>query len=236
MSITQHSHRTIRIAPCFILLAGLASTACGDQDNTAVVPTAGSGGGGAGGTSGSAGTAGAAGSSGSGGGGGSAGDELDAGTDASDASDASNPESECVLSTLDAYCGALTCPALADARDLLRASGPYLRIIVQRPCVSANGAARIAVSGDYWGHSRTYVYDAESEQLVGVEVIDDIFECPEIEPGDPGFGEYMGYYGEASPDCSPGLPFVVPDACGIDAGAMTPPPDAGPALECVLTP
>ena len=233
--ILQRSARA-RVAPWFIVFASVASVACGDEDKTSVLPSAGSGGAGGSSGGGTGGTSGTAGSS-VGGNGGSAVDDLDAGTDASDASSAGG---ECVLSTIAEYCGELDCPALADARAELRSSGPFLRGIVQRPCVAANGDARIAVSGDYRSWSRTYVYDAATEQLVGVEVINDVADCYVVDPGEPGFGEYMGYYGEASPDCSPGgLDFFVPDACGIDAGAATgapPAADAGPPFECVLTP
>jgi hypothetical protein len=230
----RHGHP---IAAWLLLLASFAPTACEDRDETTALPRAGSGGVGAGGPAG--GTAGSSGAR-AGGAGGSSGDGgagLDAGADAS--GDASGPGSGCVAGTLEAYCDRRECPALADAREALRDTGvPYVRTIIQRPCVAPNGAARVAVTAQFLQWSLTYIYDAATEQLVGVEYIDDVGGCVVIDPNEPAFGQFTGSYGEEAPDCSPGgLDFFIPDGCA-DAGVIDNPPlglDAGPPYECVLT-
>jgi hypothetical protein len=223
-----------RIACYLISLVGLAFAAgCDDaKDDTQVQPRAGSGGGGAGGSTG--GTAGTT----AGGEGGAAGsmEPRDAGADASP------PASDCVVGTLEQYCSVQECPAFDDARISLRRLRGFpltARVIVQRPCEAPSGAARIAVSADYRSMALTYIYDAATEALVGVELIDDLGLCSgsDVEFGDPAFGNVSGYYGEASPDCGSGFPrFDVPAACGsFDAGAPDDAgPDAGPS-ECILT-
>ncbi len=164
-------------------------------------------------------------------------DDRDAGADAAP------PASDCVVGTLEQYCSAQECPEFDEARSNLRrlSSFPALtpQVIVQRPCTAPSGAARIAVGADYRSMSLTYIYDATTEALVGVEFIDDLGPCSgsDVEFGDPGFGVVSGYYGEASPDCGSGFPrFNVPAACGaLDAGVPDDAgPDAGPS-ECVLT-
>lgn len=230
------------LVPCLIGLASVA-LACEDRDATSVTAPGGSGGSGAAGSSGSgSGGTSLGGSAGSNAGnGGSAGTDLDAGTDA----DAASAGDGCVLSTLAEYCGVLECPALADARGAFRGTTiPFLRAIVQRPCAAVNGAARIAVTGHFWAWTRTYIYDAATEQLVGVEYIDDVG-CPwpsgsADDPTEPGFGYYTGFYGEASPDCSSGgLALELPAGC-VDAGAALedwePSFDAGAPYECVIAP
>jgi hypothetical protein len=236
-------HRQHRTSSWLIVLVSLASFACNDRDETKVPPggAGGSGGTGLGGSAGasvagSSGSGGTAGNAGNGGSGGSVGVDLDAGADAT--IDASSSVRDCVVGTLEAYCGQFECPALADARDELRSSDqpPYLRAIIQRPCVAPNGAARIAVTGEFRSWSRTYIYNAATEQLVGVDYINDFGGCEVLDPGDPDFGDTTGFFGEASPDCSPGgLRLFIPDGCA-DAGAVANAPlDAGP-YECVLTP
>jgi hypothetical protein len=230
----RHDHP---IAAWLLLLASLSSSACDDRDQTTTLPRAGSGGVGAGGSAGGTGGTGTGGSSGDGGSG-TGGTVLDAGADASD--DASGPSSVCVVGTLEAYCSRRQCPALADAREALRDTGvPYLRTIIQRPCAAPGGAARVAVTAQFLQWSLTYIYDAATEQLVGVEYIDDVGGCVVIDPNEPGFGQFTGFYGEEAPDCSPGgLDFFIPDGCA-DAGVIDNPPlglDAGPPYECVLTP
>jgi hypothetical protein len=231
------------LAAWLVLLASVTSAACDDRDETTVGPRAGSGGIAAGGSAGvTGGTGGTGGSSGDGGTGGSSeggtGGVLDAGADAS--GDASAAGNECVAGTLEAYCNRRACPAFADARDVLRDTGaPYIRTIIQRPCVAPNGAARIAVMAQYLQWSLTYIYAADTQQLVGVEYLDDVDGCMLLEPDDLGFGQYSGFYGEAAPDCSSGgLLFFIPDGCP-DAGVIDNPAggvDAGPPYECVLAP
>jgi hypothetical protein len=231
-----------RVAPWFIIVVSLASAACDNEDQTSL-RTAGSGGIGVGGSAGgpSGGVSGNGGignggrANGGGGNGGNGGTDLDAGADAA------GPPGPCVVGTLEAYCSVVDCPpALAGARTRLRSNNeaPYLRGILQRSCVAVNGAARIAVSAEYLDWSRTFVYDAATEQLVGVELINDVAGCEVSDPREPGWVELMGFYGEASPDCSPDVDFVLPDACLSDAGA---PLDGGSVLdagpyECVVAP
>jgi hypothetical protein len=239
----RYTRRQHRAASRFIVLVSFAAVACNDRDET-TVPPGGAGGAGGAGLGGSAGgpvggSSGNAGNAGSGGNGGSAGTDLDAGADAT--ADAASSGNVCVLGPLATYCGVFECPALADARYELRNTGtPYLKAIIQRPCVAPNGAARIAVTGQFLAWSRTYIYDAATEQLVGVDYINDLGGCEVIDPGEPGFGDSTGFYGEASPDCSPGgLDLFIPDGCAIDAGTredLNNFPDAGPPYECVLTP
>jgi hypothetical protein len=145
-----------------------------------------------------------------------------------------------VLSTIEEYCSTLACPSLAEAREEIRSTDtPFLRAIIQRPCVSANGSARISVTGHFLAWSRTFIYDAETQALVGVQYIDDVASCQRVAPTEPGFGSFTGFYGEVAPDCGPGeLGIVIPDACA-DAGALDDygwAIDAGPPYECVLGP
>jgi hypothetical protein len=226
----QHGRR---VACCLLSLAGFAFAAgCDDaEDDTQVLPRAGSGGGGAGGSTG--GTAGTPASGEGGGVGGTETEDRDAGADAAPVA------SDCVVGTLEQYCSVQECPEFDEARSNLRSLRAFpaltAQVIVQRPCTAPSGAARIAVSADYRSMSLTYIYDAATEALVGVELIDDLGLCSgrDVEFGDPGFGVVSGYYGEASPDCGSGFPrFDVPAACGsLDAGL---PDDAGPAV-CILT-
>jgi hypothetical protein len=231
LSVKHRSRHDQPIAAALLLLASLTSAACDDRDATSMLPRAGSGGVGAGGAAGGAG-----GTSGTGTDGGAT--ALDAGTDAS--GDASSPASACIVGTLEAYCNRRECPALADAREALRDTGaPYIRTIIQRPCAAPNGGARVAVTAQFLQWSLTYIYDAATEQLVGVEYIDDVAGCMVIDPNEAVFGQFTGFYGEAAPDCSPGgLDFFIPDGCA-DAGVIDNPPlglDAGAPYECVLTP
>jgi hypothetical protein len=160
LSVKHRSRHDQPIATALLLLASLTSAACDDRDTTSMLPRAGSGGVGAGGAAGGSG-----GTSGTGTGGGAT--VLDAGTDAS--GDAASPASECVVGTLEAYCNRRECPALADAREALRDTGvPYIRTIIQRPCAAPNGGARVAVTAQFLQWSLTYIYDAATEQLVGV--------------------------------------------------------------------
>jgi hypothetical protein len=239
----RHSLCQHRAAPWFIVLSSLAAAACNDRDET-TVPPGGAGGASGAGLGGSAGgpvggSSGNAGNAGSGGNGGSAGTDLDAGADAT--ADAASSANACVLGPLATYCGVFECPALADARNELRTTdAPSIKAIIQRPCVAPNGAARIAVTGQFLAWLRTYIYDAATEQLVGVDYINDVGGCEVIDPGEPGFGDSTGFFGEASPDCSPGgLDLFLPDGCAIDAGTLEDLydlADAGPPYECVLTP
>jgi hypothetical protein len=224
--------------PCYLFsLASVAfAVGCdGANDVIRTLPFAGSGGGGAGGSS-----AGTAGSPFGGEGGGGAGGTETGGRDAG--ADAASPEDDCVVGTLEQYCSVRDCPAFADARSSLR-SPPFpvwrTQVIVQRPCTTPNGAARISVSADYQAGSLTYVYDAATLALVAVEFIDDdLGRCSGagVEFGDNGFGVAAGYFGEASPDCGPGYEFYVPPACGsLDAGAPEDGgPDGGRPSECIL--
>lgn len=184
----------------------MAATACdAPRDETIVRTDAGSGGGGAGGS-----TAGPGGGAGSGG-------ATDEGRDASaDATpDGDTGHERCVLSTIDEYCqGTDDCPALADARPRLRRVPNFIgpRAIVQRGCVASDGSSRISVGagapGDHWTH--VYVYAADTQQLVGVHVSDDLGgDCDRMAFEAHGFG-IRGYYGENSPDCD----FVIPSQCG----------------------
>lgn len=215
--------------------------ACDDKDRTSVGGPGGSAGAGTAGSGGNAGGGnGGTSAGGNAGNGGSAGADLDGGIDATADADAASVGGACVLSTIEEYCAALACPALADARDEFRNSTtPYLRAIVQRPCVAPNGDARIAVTGHFGAWTRTYIYDAATEELVGVEFIDDLGGCsPPANPSDTGLGSWGGFYGEAAPDCSSGgLPIELPAGC-VDAGAALEDwePDAGPPYECVLAP
>ena len=128
------------------------------------------------------------------------------------------------------------------------------KIIVQRACSAPDGSPRISVSADYTIESKAFIYDAATEQLVGVQLIDDTGDCHHgpAPADDHGFGEVHGYYGEVSPDCHPGFPghILIPAACNwdypprgsvlLDAGtgdAGTPDasPEAGPH-ECILAP
>lgn len=219
-----------RIAACVVTFACSALMAgCDDaKDDTALTPRAGSGGAGAGGGGVAGTTAGTGGARAGAAGEGTGGTE----TEARDAgADAQSATSDCVVGTLEQYCSVAACPAFEDARSRLRFLGGVLwaQVIVQRPCTAPSGAARVSVSADYQSMSLTYIYDAASEALVGVEFIDDLGPCSgaQWEVGDPGFGSVSGYYGEASPDCGSGFPeFEVPSACGsFEPGA---PDDAGP--------
>jgi hypothetical protein len=193
------------------------------------------------------------GGNGSGGNGGTL-EQRDAGGDA--APDASSPERSCRIGSLEDYCAAgFTCPdSPAAARTRLHdAIGSLVPvIIVQRACSAANGAARVSVSASYRSLAMSYIYDAQTRQLVGVQVVDDVSCTVQgLTPG--GFGQYPGYYGEESLDCGASLsPFVIPAACNPpddwlsrDAGtAGAAPTDAGAdagslyadPYECILVP
>jgi len=160
-----------------------------------------------------------------------------------------------VVGTLEHYCALLSCPptfaaARAELRQILGALDA--KIIVQRACSAPDGSPRVSVSADYISMSKAFIYDAATEQLVGVHVFDDLGGCHSgpAPADDHGFGEVPGYYGEESPDCGNDSTFLIPAACnwdypsgaapvldagagdagGLDAGA-----DAGPH-ECILAP
>ncbi|MEY2936416.1 MAG: hypothetical protein RL033_7165 [Pseudomonadota bacterium] len=182
------------------------------------------------------------------------GEQGDAGGDA--APDAASQESSCRIGSLEDYCAAgFACPdSPAAARTTLQ--DPIFRlapvIIVQRACSAANGAARVSVSASYRSLAMNYIYDGQTRQLVGVQVVDDV-SCTVQGLNPEGFGQYPGYYGEESLDCGASLsPFVIPAACNLpddwlsrDAGApATASTDAGvdagslnsDPYECILVP
>jgi hypothetical protein len=233
-----------------VLLAGLvpAILACDDaKDRTSLQPIAGSGGH-------DAGPGGRAG----GGNGGRAGDgNGGAVTEMRDASPDAPPNARsCVVGTLEAYCAVDECPpSFAAARVELRVGATgAASIIVQRPCTATDGSPRVSVSAKYPGESMAFIYDAETERLVGVQLVDDLGGCPgagqSTGEGSPGI------YGEESPDCGsggPGSDFILPAACGSpgdwaqrdgglpddgvqgDGGLLDGGPRADPH-ECILTP
>jgi hypothetical protein len=200
-------------------------------------------------------TAGSDGSGGNGSGGnGGSWEQRDAGGDA--APDAASGERSCRVGSLEDYCGAgFACPdSPAAARTQLQDPIALLVpvIIVQRACSAANGEARVSVSASYRSLAMSYIYDAQSRQLVGVQVVDDVG-CTVQGLTPEGFGQHPGYYGEESLDCGASLnPFVVPSACSLpddwlsrDAGTpATAPTDAGAdagslyagPYECILVP
>jgi len=221
-----------------VLLAGLASGCDDAKDQTLVRLTAGAGGSGGSGGSGA----------GSGGGNGGAVTEIrDASADAT--ADAADAASSCVVGTLERYCAVTgDCPpSLAAARVELReiyALGAS--IIVQRPCTAPDGSARVSVSANYASMSKAFIYEAETERLLGVEVIDDLGPCSGVGHGlGTAFGQVAGFYGEESPDCGSGgydSDFIIPAACSLpDGGAQREAEvlDGGPhaePYECILTP
>jgi hypothetical protein len=234
-----------RVVPWRLGLAALAcaALACNTApDETSIQPGAGAGGAGSGGSGGSAGN--------SGGSGGVV--ELgDASADTGTGGSAGSGGDSCVVGTLERYCSVLSCPpTFAAARTQLRHSYALdAQIIVQRACSAPDGSLRVSVSANYGSMSKAFIYDAATEQLVGVQVVDDTGDCHTGPAPDPGFGDVPGFYGEASPDCGTHFPdFIIPAACdypsgdaggldaGVsDAGVRDAGPDAGPH-ECILAP
>jgi hypothetical protein len=205
----------------------------GSSDGTPLQPTAGSGGSGGSGSSGGSGgsptlTA---------GNGGTGGSPFDAGADAT--SDATGPSDLCVPGSLASYCADHPCPAFADAqqalRQPLRFATPVIDI-VQRSCVASDGSARVSVAANYGSWTRTFIYDAETRQLTGVVLRDDV--GPTCDGSGVFDDELSGFYGERARDCEwHGRPAACDagDAGISDAGASDAGPDAGPQA-CVLTP
>ena len=234
-----------RIVPWYLGVATLAcaALACNTgPDETSIAPGAGAGGGGSGGSGGNS------------GGSGGVVEPGDASTDATadtGAGGSSGSNGDCVAATLERYCALLSCPpTFAAARTQLRHIYALdAKIIVQRACSAPDGSPRVSVSADFGSMSKAFIYDAATEQLVGVHVFDDLGGC-HVGPtlSDEALGS-RGYYGEASPDCGNNSDFLIPAACnwdypsedpvldaGVgDAGARDAGPDAGPH-ECILAP
>lgn len=205
------------------LLLGLAGAACtGSSDNLPPTPSAGASG--AGGETASGGGGGFGGSDDSGlggsgfaGSGGAAGGEAEIRDASADATDSSAPRSQC--QNLDVYCSQNShafiarCPDFASARQELRQAG--FNAIVQRPCVGAGGAARVAVHATIGApYTTTLIYDAATGALVGADFEDDI---------------EFGCFGETSPDCKTTSRFSFE---GCDGGVQEV-PDAS-SVECVV--
>jgi hypothetical protein len=167
----------------------------------------------------------------------------DASADAT--ADATSSDDPCALSSIEEYCQRRLndCPSLADARFSLRAR-PFEntpRRIVQRSCTAADGSPRISVGAGSWNWSKTFIYDAQTQQLLGVTVTDDTGCHGRMYLNEDNFGSVPGYYGEKSRDCG----FVVPKECGWSGGPLD--VDAGPVdggdagqdlrnNECILAP
>lgn len=150
----------------------------------------------------------------------------DAGADAT--ADAVSPVDLCEPGLLTTYCANNPCPAFDAARQALR--DPLglvtpVAAIVQRSCTAPDGSARVSVGANYRSWTRTFIYDAETHQLTGVVLSNDLgILC------DSALDILSGRHGEGSPDCEWRDP--LPSGCETrDAGSG----DAGP-LECVLAP
>lgn len=209
------------------LSLGCIALGCDETDEVRITPPDGSGG--------SSGSSGSGGSTGGNGGGVNTAGGVGAPMDDAGA-DATAPGDLCVPGSLTAYCASNACPVFADAQQSLRQDrmgfpSPLLAI-VQRPCVADDGSARISVAANYLAWTKTFIYDAQSLQLVGVVLTDD------VAPICDGTGVYpdslAAFHGERAPDCE--WPDELPAACeAADAGVEDAGADAG-TLVCVLTP
>lgn len=222
------------LALCALGLAWGATGCSKAGDETALEAGPGGGLGGFGGSGASGGAGGStAGTAANAGRGGSLAQVDDAGTDAT--ADATGAVDLCEPGLLTTYCANSPCPAFDAARQALRDSMGFLTpvaAIVQRSCTAPDGSARVSVGADYRSWTRTFIYDAETHQLTGVVLSNDLgIRCD-------GDDSLSGRHGERSPDCEWRDP--VPSGCETsDAGSS----DAGSSdaglggpLGCVLTP
>jgi hypothetical protein len=151
--------------------------------------------------------------------------------DAGDAGDAGGPlpplDGRCVEGTLADFCVNDRCPSRQDALARLRADGAAF--VVQRPCRGEDGTAFVSVGSSFLTNSGTYIYDAQSGELVSVYVLVDVYELCDERATD-------AFYGPVIPDCMFDGPVSVPSICYdyggtnvTDAGLGRPTPD-----ECVF--